>query len=464
MKQNNDRVLIVEDTMSVAMVFQTWLKKRGLEADIAGTGKEGLAAVRKGGHRVVLLDLQLPDANGLDLLKTISEESPDVAVVVVTASGSINVAVEAMRLGAYDFAVKPAAEERLATTVRNAMERQQLARTVREIAKPYEGAGSHGFIGKSLPMIAVYKTIDAVSRSNAPVFITGESGTGKEVCAQAVHQASPRRSGRFVALNCAAIPKDLIESEIFGHVRGAYTGATGDREGAAIAADGGTLFLDEICEMDLNLQAKLLRFLQTGTVQKVGSDRPVKVDVRIVCATNRDPLKEVTEGRFREDLYYRLFVVPIELPPLRDRQDDVVLIARRLLETMTAEEGKAFRGFEPEAETAMLAYTWPGNVRELQNVIRKAVILNDGEFVAAGMLSIRPDRAGAMLRAAAAPSAVETGGAGTISLDLNQPFHEIERQIIEAAIRLCGESIPKASAMLELSPSTIYRKRESWAA
>ncbi len=463
MSRNADKVLLIEDTISIAMVFKTWLGKRAIQADIAQTGGEGLEKLRTGEYRAVLLDLQLPDMNGLDVLRKLTEEGIDVTAVVVTASGSIGTAVQAMRLGAYDFIVKPASEERLVTTVRNALERMVMRRTIKEVSTGLASQSNHGFIGTSLPMIAVYKTIEAVSRSNAAVFVLGESGTGKEVCASAIHMASPRRAGRFVALNCAAIPKDLIESEIFGHVKGAFTGATGDREGAAHAADGGTLFLDEICEMDISLQSKLLRFLQTGTVQKVGSDKTTKVDVRIVCATNRDPMEEVRQGRFREDLYYRLYVIPIEMPALRERDGDALLIAKHLLGQMSAEENKEFEGFTPDAEGMILAYAWPGNVRELQNVIRKAVILNDGPFIDGTMLAI-----GGNLHAVARKGAMAGGNgkadSNLISVDLNLPFHVIERQIIEEAIRRSGDSVPKASQTLELSPSTIYRKREGWEA
>ena len=249
------RVLLAEDNGSIAIVYDSWLKKAGFDVEVVETGSEALEKIRGGGFRVVLLGLQLPDMDGLAVLDAISSDNLGVTVVVVTASGSILTAVDAMRRGAYDFVVKPAAEERLVTTTRNAMEREVLQKTVSEIRSNYAGKdGTHGFIDSSLPMIAVYKTIDAVSQSSASVFITGESGTDKGVCATAIHSV-------FVALNCAALPKDLIESEIFGHVKGAFTGATSDRDGAALVADGGTLFLDEICEMDINPQAKLLRFV-----------------------------------------------------------------------------------------------------------------------------------------------------------------------------------------------------------
>lgn len=462
MSNKKSEVLIVEDTSSVASVMQNWLTKSAINSQIAETGAEALEIIESGHVRVVLLDLQLPDMNGLELLDIIQEEQPDITVVIVTSSGSISIVIDAMRRGAYDFLVKPAAQERLVTTTKNALEREVLQKAVREIRTNFKKGGNHGFIGSSLPMIAVYKTIDAVARSSASVFVTGESGTGKEVCAEAIHKASPRNKAPFIALNCAAIPKELIESEIFGHIKGSFTGATSDRKGAATSANEGTLFLDEICEMDLDLQSKLLRFLQTGSVQKVGSDKLEKVDVRIVCATNRDPLVEVEENRFREDLFYRLHVVPIELPPLRMRESDVIEIGLHLLSTISSEEDKDFKTFYEDAENVLLNHNWPGNVRELQNVIRNAVVLNDGEEIDASMLNLTQ-------RTTANTSALKSniGHVGTdknhhLSINLENSFADIERQIIEAAIQTCEDSIPKASEMLQLSPSTIYRKRESW--
>ena len=458
---SDPNVLIVEDIGSIAMVYQTWLKKDGIDSKHVTTGEEALKLLRTDKFRAVLLDLELPDINGLEILKTIEEEQIGVTVVVITSSGSISTAVTAMRHGAYDFVVKPAAEPRLLTTVRNALERVVLQKAVKQIKSDFAKTGNHGFIGSSLQMVAVYKTIDAISKSSASVFITGESGTGKEVCAIAIHNAGPRKANKFVALNCAAIPKDLIESEIFGHVKGAFSGATGDREGAASTANGGTLFLDEICEMDLNLQSKLLRFLQTGSVQRVGSDKLQKVNVRILCATNRDPMTEVSEGRFREDLFYRLHVVPIHLPALREREGDVVEIAKLFVKQANEEEGKSFSGFTEAAQDLLLQHTWPGNVRELQNVIRNAVILNDGEIIEAHMLNISsvsaqstqvPTQTSPQARSLELP----------VTLDISQPYASIERQLIEAAIDAHNGSIPKAAEMLDISPSTIYRKKEAW--
>ncbi|MEP0940376.1 MAG: sigma-54 dependent transcriptional regulator [Rhizobiaceae bacterium] len=461
------KILIVEDALSVGLAYQAWLTKVSLGSVHVTTGNEALELLETGEFKVVLLDLQLPDIGGMEIMEQVRNKQMPVTVVVVTSSGSIQTAIDVMRAGAYDYLVKPAAQERLITTTKNALEREVLQATVTEITKPYKKANLNGFVGSSLPMVAVYRMIEAVGRSTASVFITGESGTGKEVCAQAIHKSSSRQDKPFVALNCAAIPKDLIESEIFGHLKGAFTGATSSRDGAAFAANGGTLFLDEICEMDLNLQSKLLRFLQTGAVQKVGSDKVEKVDVRILCATNRDPLIEVEEGRFREDLYYRLHVVPIHLPPLRERDEDVVEIAEALLTQITGEEGKDFTGFSDAARTAMMQHSWPGNVRELQNVVRNAVILHDGDTVDASMLTIT----GATARAKPGGGAERTiakradaAGSPELLVNLGRSYDEIEREIVEATIAHCQGSIPKAAEMLRLSPSTIYRKRDSWAA
>jgi len=305
--------------------------------------------------------------------------------------------------------------------------------------------------------------IEAVGRSSASVFVTGESGTGKEVCAQAIHLSSTRKDKPFIALNCAAIPKDLIESEIFGHLKGAFTGATSNREGAAMAANGGTLFLDEICEMDLSLQSKLLRFLQTGSVQKVGSDKLEKIDVRIVCATNRDPRLEVEEGKFREDLFYRLHVVSIHLPPLRERDNDVIEIAKVLLDQISEEEAKVFNSFSDDAKKRLLDYGWPGNVRELQNVVRNAVILNDGDTIDADMLQLTGTVSSARNMKSTVTSEVPPTGP-ELRISLGRSYDEIEREIVEATIGHCNGSIPKAADLLQVSPSTIYRKRENWAA
>ena len=386
MSETTARILVVEDTPTQAELARVLLTSLGHQVRLAVAAGPALIAAREWQPDAILLDVELPDYNGFELMKKLKAEGIDAAVVVVTANASINTAVEAMRGGAVDFIVKPYAKARLEVTLANALEKRALVAQLRTVRAQLERDRFFGFIGASAPMQAVYRTIESVAASRASVFITGESGTGKELAAEAIHKASPRAGREFVALNCGAIPRDLLESEVFGHVKGAFTGATSDRAGAAKLADGGTLFLDEIGEMPLDMQVKLLRFVQTGTYAPVGSSRMERVDVRFVCATNRDPMLEVQAGRFREDLYYRLYVVPIELPPLRERGDDVLRIAQHFLASFAREEGRRFRGFTPDAETALMAYAWPGNVRQLQNVIRNVVVLHDADMVDAGML------------------------------------------------------------------------------
>ncbi len=456
-------VLIVEDSVVMAEMYAHQLSSDGLVSQHAADLAAARAALASLRPPALLLDLRLPDGDGIELLKEIRASGNDAAVVVMTAHGSINTAIEAMKAGADDFLIKPFAPERMLTTLRNCLERRRLVRIV-EIMSPSRG-GDHfeGFVGSDLSMQALYRMIDQAAKSRATVFITGESGTGKEVCAEAIHRRSDRASAPFVALNCGAIPKDLIESEIFGHVRGAFTGATSDRDGAAARADGGTLFLDEICEMDLALQTKLLRFLQTGVVQKVGSDRAAKADLRIVCATNRDPLAEVQGGRFREDLYYRLHVVPLHIPPLRERGEDVLLIARYFLALFGEEEGRRFAGLSPEVEAVFTEYRWPGNVRQLQNVIRNVVVLHDGETVARAMLPapLKDMAPVAAVQPMAAPSSTPAA-TGLSARARIRPLDQVEREAIESAIAACGGNMTEAARCLGISVKTIYRKRQEW--
>lgn len=464
-------LLLVEDNPSIARVYLEYLRRGPYDTLHCETGTAALAALAETSYAAVLLDIELPDMSGMEILKWITQRRLNTAVVVITAHGSINIAVEAMREGASDFLVKPFAPERLFVTLDNALERMNLRRIVDTFDTPGDSDQFCGFVGNSLAMRGVYRIVDIAAQSKAPVFITGESGTGKELAAEAVHLRSPRKDKPFIALNCAAFPKDLIESEVFGHVKGAFTGAVADREGAGSRADGGTLFFDEICEMDVGLQAKLLRFIQTGTFQKVGGTQTQKVDVRFISATNRDPLKEVEAGRFREDLYYRLYVMPLLLPPIREREDDMLLIARRFLAEYSREEGRAFQRFAPETESILLHYAWPGNVRQLQNVVRQIVLLNDGETVVPLMLpaplsQIRPAPAptSATPHLTPMPAMPATNGQARIEPAAPTSFSlsELERDLIELALDQCGGNVLQAAARLEISPSTLYRKREQF--
>ena len=449
-------VLLVEDTSSLRLVYEAVLRKAGHEVVSAADAAAAMVAFRRFRPKVVLLDLVLPDRDGLELIPELLARAPDTRIMVITAHGSINRAVEAMRAGAFEFLVKPFDEERLLGAVGNAL-RTLPAATGERKPRSFDPDDA-GFIGQSPAMRDVYARIAGVARSMATVFVSGESGTGKEICAQAIHRLSDRAGGPFVPLNCGAIPADLLESEVFGHLKGSFTGAISDKQGAAAAADGGTLFLDEICEMDLNLQTKLLRFVQTSSIRPVGSVRSRNVDVRIVCATNRDPFEEVRLGRFREDLFYRLHVVPIRMPALRDRGDDVIEIAEDALARFGREEGRRFAGLSEDVRALFRTLPWPGNVRQLLNVLRNIVVLNDGPIVTKVMLPIELLQ---MAEEGDLPEATPTRAPVADGL-IGMTLHDIERVVIERTIDHCGGSIPQAARMLAVSPSTIYRKIDSW--
>ena len=397
--QEPRHALLVEDTIPLARTYIEFLKAAGYTCDHVETGRKALNALKRGMPDVMLLDIKLPDMSGLEVLDRMAELRPHCPVVVITAHGSIKLAVDAMRAGAADFLMKPFNGPRLKAALANLFERIEIAgapsaapRLVVDQTKCEPAAGAAddgsfaGFIGSSPAMRAVFRVIEAAASSKASVFITGESGTGKEVAAEAIHRMSARRDQPIVALNCAAVPRELMESEIFGHVKGSFSGAHVDRDGAATLANGGTLFLDELCDMHIDLQAKLLRFLQSESFRRVGGAELEKVDLRFICATNKEPLEEVAEGRLREDLYYRLHVIPIYLPPLRERGEDVIDLAQHFLAAVALEEGKPFAGLAEDVKVAFRTYDWPGNVRQLQNVIRNIVVMNVGETVTLDML------------------------------------------------------------------------------
>ncbi|MEO1492840.1 MAG: sigma-54 dependent transcriptional regulator [Pseudomonadota bacterium] len=490
-----DAVLLVEDTPSLSMMYKAALERAGLTVTAVDGARAAMKAYRTESNPVVLLDLMLPDGNGLDVLAEIRAINPKTRVVVITADGSINRAVEAMRGGAFDFLVKPFDDRRLLGAVENAIAALDMDQAGASDGAPGPDTSGElsGFVGSSEPMRAIYAMIRNIGRSTATVFITGESGTGKEIAAQAIHDQSTRRNGPFIAINCGAIPKDLLESEVFGHLKGSFTGAISDKIGAAAAADGGTLFLDEVCEMDLALQTKLLRFLQTSMIQPVGAVEPRKVDVRIVCATNREPAVEVAEGRFREDLFYRLHVVPIVMPPLRLRGNDVLEIGESLLEKFSGEEGKTFTAFAHDVRERLLSYEWPGNVRQLQNVVRHAVVLFDGTEVTLEMLpealqshvqpglnsfpssgsvtELRTINRGQDIRSLPGQNlngqyvnghTAEIDSEVVLRNMVGTTLADMEREFIEITIQECNGSIPRAARLLDVSPSTLYRKREAW--
>jgi two-component system repressor protein LuxO len=451
-------ILIVEDSFSLAQIYGGYLASEKFDTVHADCAKAAHDAIGRHEFAAIILDLGLPDADGIDLLREIRAALPSAAVVVVTANASIAKAVQAVREGAEDYLVKPVTKERLVATINRALTRARPKRAAP--VRLTEAGDFHGIVGRSAPMRSLFKRIERVALSRAPVFITGESGTGKELCAEAIHRLGAKAPGPFVPINCGAIPRDLMESEIFGHLKGSFTGAVADRDGAARLADGGTLFLDEVCEMDLALQTKLLRFLQTGLVHRVGAPSAERVDVRIVCATNRDPMDAVRAGLFRNDLFYRLHVLPIHMPALRERGGDIILLARHFLDVTAAEEHRPPMQVSDGASEALLAYGWPGNVRELQNIIRQAVVLHDGPVLEKFML---PEHVSGEHAAAGIPSIAAFHAANSAAI-AQAELWKIERSAIERAINACGGSIPKAAKLLGVSPSTIYRKKEAWSA
>ena len=457
MTKDVTKLLMVEDSESLSAIYESYLENESFEFAIAANLREARKLWLSFEPDLVLLDVELPDGNGLDLLESLPQTGCVAAdVVVMTAYGSTEMAVRSVRQGAFDYLSKPFDADRLRVTLQNALDRRRLRSEVARFADL--NRDKYGdFIESSPAMQSIYRIIDSISDSDATAFVTGESGTGKEVTAQTIHGRSTRAHKTFHAMNCAAIPEDLMESELFGHVKGAFTGAISHRDGAATVSDGGTLFLDEICEMSLDLQKKMLRFIQTGEYQRIGSNKVERADIRFICATNRDPLEEVRSGRFREDLYYRLHVVPISLPPLRDRGDDILALAEHQLRVCVEKENKRFKSFTEQAKQMLMTYAWPGNVRELENVIQNAVVLNNGEMIEAGMLFLRtltePD-----LEIGRQPEAVTQ-----ISPRLEiEPLWLVERKAIETALKLCSNNVNRAAGLLEVSPSTIYRKIQSW--
>jgi two-component system response regulator HydG len=373
------RILVVDDDTAHATMLSAMLGSWGYAVDMADDGTTAVAMVRERAYDAVLTDVRMAEVDGIEALRRIRLYNPFLPVLIMTAYSSVDTAVEALKAGAFDYLHKPIDFDELRSGLARALEHAGRSRE----ADPSHAAAepSAGMIGASAPMRELFAMIRAVAPSEASVLILGESGTGKELVAKALHEGSPRHARSLVAVNCAALAENLLESELFGHEKGAYTGAQRQRDGRFVQADGGTLFLDEIGEMPIALQAKLLRVLQEGEVQRLGSDRTVHVDVRVVAATNRDLEAEVRAGAFREDLYYRLNVIALRVPPLRERPEDIPLLARHFLSRFAARNRKSFRGFSPRAMDLMLRHPWPGNVRELENVVERAVILSPGDLV-----------------------------------------------------------------------------------
>jgi two-component system response regulator HydG len=449
-------ILIVDDERSNLESLSKIFAREGWRVALAGSGAEALEALRRERPSVLVTDLMMPGMSGEALLRAAKAVAPATEVVVMTAYGTVEGAVSAMKEGAYDFITKPVKRHAIVKSVRQALEKASLVAENRALRAQLAdlvapaGAGAPGpLLGVAPAFLAAVGALRQAAPTSATVLLTGESGTGKELAARMLHDLSPRAAGPFVPVNCAAIPETILESELFGYEKGAFTGAAARKEGRFERAHGGTLFLDEIGEMSPAVQVKLLRVLQDGVVERLGGTQPVTVDVRIVAATNKDLAAEVKAGRFREDLFYRLNVVAIELPPLRARPDDVPLLAAAFLRRIAEKHGKQLAGFTPAALGALTAHAWPGNVRELEHAIERAVVLCRGETVDVADL---PEP----LRAAAGAGSVAPSGALTVPL--GTPMEEIERLVIRETLRQTRGDKTLAAQLLGIAPRTIYRK------
>jgi DNA-binding NtrC family response regulator len=445
-------ILVVDDDAAMRDYLREELEHEGFRVETAASGRTGIERVKHGGIDLVVSDVKMPDLDGLDLLREVREVHPTPSVITITAFGSIDTAIRAVKLGAFDYITKPFQIEQLVLVIEKALSelalRSEVARLRAEVARTVR---FENIIGRSRSMQDVFALVRRVASSQASVLITGESGTGKELVARAIHAHSPRATRPFVAVNCAAIPETLLESDLFGYKRGAFTDARADRPGLFVEAGGGTLFLDEIGELPLPLQPKLLRVLQEREVRPLGANKSERVDVRVLAATNRQLEKRLKDGRFREDLFYRLNVIHIDLPPLRERTEDVLPLAEHFLDRSAQRAGKALRGFKESAKKILLGYAWPGNVRELENVIERAVALAEGEIVA-------PEDLPPAMRDRKNQDRITTALAQGLTLD------ELEREYIQRVLEAEGGNKTRAAQRLGLDRKTLYRKLDEYAA
>jgi two-component system response regulator HydG len=441
-------VLLVDDDQDNLDSLSRIFAKEGLATRAASNGTDALSLLRRERVQVLVTDLMMPGMSGAELLKATKAVSPETEVVLITAYGTVEAAVQAMKEGAYDFITKPLKRHAIVKVIRQALEKQALLAENRDLKArlaEYSAGGKRAIIGQSPAFRAVMDTVRQAAPSTATVLLLGESGTGKELFARATHDASPRAQGPFVPINCAAIPETILESELFGYERGAFTGAIARKEGRFERASGGTLFLDEVAEMTPSVQVKLLRVLQEGEIERLGGTGPIKVDVRLVAASNKDLRQLVQEGRFREDLFYRLNVVQLVLPPLRERREDVPLLANHFLKMCAQKNQKALAGFSNAALERLESYAWPGNVRELENAVERAVVLCHGSSLELEDL----------------PESVRGGATGSerhISIPIGMPMEEIELKVIQETLRHTKGDKTLAAKLLGIAARTIYRK------
>jgi two-component system response regulator HydG len=451
-------ILIADDEPSNLESLARIFAKEGWKVATAGSGAQALDLLRREKVAVLVTDLMMPGMTGEALLRAARTVSPETEVVLVTAYGTVEAAVSAMKEGAYDFITKPVKRHAIVKSVRQALEKANLVAENRALRAQLAGLGASAgqgvLIGSAPAFRAAVNALEQAAPTAATVLVTGESGTGKELAARLVHDLSPRAAGPFVPINCAAIPETILESELFGYEKGAFTGAVGRKEGRFERAHGGTLFLDEVGEMSPTLQVKLLRVLQDGVVERLGATQSVQVDVRIVAATNKDLDVEVKAGRFREDLFYRLNVIAIRLPPLRERREDILLLASAFLRRLSQKHGKALQGFTPAALAALEACPWPGNVRELEHAVERAVVLSRGALVD----ELDLPEAVRRTAPAGAPPVASAGGPGTLTVPLGTPMEEVERLVIRETLRQTRGDKTLAAQILGIAARTIYRK------
>lgn len=448
----NETILVVDDDSSVRRVLQMQLAEAGYDVAQANSGGEALRFLAESHPQLVITDLKMPDLDGIELLQRIREDEIQTTVILITAFGSIETAVQAMRLGAYDYITKPIDYDALLAAVHRALERQNLIDEVRTLRSALDRHyGFENIIGHSKPLLRVLEMAARVAQHDSTVLIHGETGTGKELLARAIHENSRRRNRPFVTINCGAIPKDLIEAELFGHMRGAFTGAVANKSGKVEMADRGTLFLDEIGELPLEAQVKLLRLIQQGEIERIGSTSSRSIDVRIVAATHRDLAAMVEDGSFREDLYYRLAVVPLELPPLRERKGDIPELAEYLFKQAKEKHGMTNLRIASTAIAKLSRYRWPGNIRELGNIIERMIVLSNGQTVSEEDLP------------AELSSSIEAQGRPGLQLEIPDEginLDAVERELILRALEKASGNQSQAARYLDISRKTFLYRME----
>ena len=449
-----DTILIVDDEKNYLIVLEALLGPEGYETIAAENAKKAIRLIKESDLDLLVTDMKMPGMSGMELLEESKKIKPDLPVIMMTAFGTIEMAVEAMKKQAYDYITKPFKNEELKLTVKKALDNYRLIKENRRLSEALTDRVRYGnIIGKSKPMLEIYDLIEKVANSKATILISGPSGTGKELIAQAIHYQSPRKDRPFISINCGALTETLLESELFGHEKGAFTGAIAMKKGRFELADGGTLFLDEVADMPQPLQVKLLRVLQEMEFERVGGTRTIKADVRVLSASNRDLKEEVSKGNFREDLYYRLNVIHIEVPSLRERTEDIRLLVGHFVEKYRKDEEKGKIELSPETWRALYEYGWPGNIRELENVIERAVVLNsDGLIELADLPS----------EFSGQPDEPDVEGLIPLSAKLPEILEQIEEKLIRRALGQCDNVQTRAAEMLGITKSLIQHKMKKY--